>query len=112
MKRVGAITQPCFTPVGVVKGFVSIPLMRNVAVILSWRNLRIVIKLVGQPNLNRTFQRASRLESKVLNQVNDSHVKILVLFTGFLLNLPGHKDHVCGSSRCPKATLTFRYYVF
>ena len=67
MKRFGAITHPCFTPVRMVKGSVSVPLMKAVAVILSWRSLRILIKLVGQSNKDRTFQIASRLmESKAL----------------------------------------------
>jgi len=43
-----------------------------------------------------------------LNQVNESYVKILVLFLTFLLKLTGHKDHVRGSLRCPEATLAFR----
>ena len=43
-----------------------------------------------------------------LSQVNENHIKILILFSTFLLNLPGHKDLVRGSSRCPEATLAFR----
>ena len=67
MQRVGAITYPCFTPVRMVKGSVSAPLMRTVAVILSSRSRRIVTELLGQTNLDRTFQRASQsIESEAL----------------------------------------------
>ena len=43
-----------------------------------------------------------------LSQVNEMHVKILVLFLIFVLNLRGNKDHVRGSSRCPETTMAFR----
>ena len=42
-----------------------------------------------------------------LSQVNESYVKVLVLFLTFIFNLPGHKD-VRGSLICPEATLAFR----
>ena len=61
MKSVGAITHPYFTNVRMVKGSDSVSLMRTVAVNLSWKNVRVVKKLIGQQNLDRTFQRASGL---------------------------------------------------
>ena len=45
----------CFTPVRMVKCSISVPLMRTAAVSLSQRSLRIVMKLVGKPNMDRPF---------------------------------------------------------
>ena len=39
VKRVGAIMQPCLTPVTTLKGSVSEPLQRTAADMLSWRSL-------------------------------------------------------------------------
>ena len=43
-----------------------------------------------------------------LSQINERYVEIHVLFLAFLLNLPSHKYHVRGSSKCSEATLAFR----
>ena len=55
VKRIGAITHPCFTPVRTMKCSVSVPLMRTVFVILSWSSLRIdkmtAIVLINATNI-------------------------------------------------------------
>ena len=42
-----------------------------------------------------------------LGRINESHVKVLVLFPAFLFNLSCRKDHVRYPSRCPEATRAF-----
>ena len=69
--------------------------------ILSWRSLRIVLKLVEQLKLDMFPESFTVDGVEGLSQVNESHANVPVLFLIFLLNLPGHKDHVRGSSEIP-----------
>ena len=59
------------------------------------------MKLAGHPNLENTYQRASRfMESKALFKSMKA------------MNLSGYKYHIGGSSGWYKDTLGFREYLF
>ena len=49
-----ASTQPCFTPLEVLKEFVQSPLQRTPAVMLSWK-CRTRVNLHGQPSSPQSF---------------------------------------------------------
>ena len=72
MKRVGAKRHPCI-PVRMEKGYVSVPLMMAVAILLAWICFRIVMNLHD----NQIWSRLSRETIDGvggLSQVNESHV--------------------------------------
>ena len=103
MKRVGAITQPCtdgerlcFSPVD----------EKSCSHLVAKKSQDCGI--VGRATKYEVnFPTSFTVGVEGVSHVSESHVKILVSFTRFLLNLPGHKEHVRGSSRCPECDTGF-----
>ena len=61
LKRVGARTQPCFTPFVTGKGSDTTPSWITLAIIESWNERTIPMKLGGQPSLAKMDHRPDRL---------------------------------------------------
>ena len=83
LKRVGAITQPCFTPIVTLKGAEISPHTRIFAVIPSWNCQIIARKFWGHPNFWRTFQSKSRLMvfNALRRSMNENDISFWCSFT-------------------------------
>ena len=72
--RVGAMTQPCLTPVLITNGADSEPLHRIVEVMSSCRSLTMLMNFCGHPKRHSRHHRASRLtESKAFVRSTTFH---------------------------------------
>ena len=62
----------------------------------------------GTAKARQNFPQSITTDSiKGLGEVYESCIKTNVLFSAFLLYLPQHEDHVCGSSVRPEPTVAF-----
>ena len=61
LNRVGAKTQPCFTPFVTAKGAEASPLSCTLAIIPSWNWRVMVMNFLGQPYFSMILQRPSLL---------------------------------------------------
>ena len=106
LKRVGARTQPCFTPFVTGNESDVSPLSRTDAIMPSCNWRTSAMNFLGQPNFSIICHRPSLQTVKRLGQVNKCYEKVLMLLLAFLLQLAGSEDHINGSSPTSEAAFT------
>ena len=110
LKRTGASTHPCLTPLEMLKGSDASPSESTCTVMSLW-NWRIrFTNLVGYPSLDRITQRASVDCVKGFRQVYEDGSEVHILFDA-LLHLAYREDHVGGTAVWSESTLGFRQAV-
>ena len=105
VNSVGAITQPCFTPVLMLNDPDWSPSYSTHPFMPSCSCLVMLTDLGGHPSRARHAHRASLFtESKALVR---SIAKVTPLFPAFLLHLKGGENHVRSASSWSETTLCF-----
>ena len=93
LKRTGARTHPCFTPLVVLNGSDVCPPECTSTVMSSWNRWIRFTNFFGHPSFDRITQSASLLTCQMLGQVCEGSMQIHFLLSAFLVDLLD-RDHV------------------
>ena len=108
LKRVGAMTQPCFTPLVTANGWDASLLACTLACMPSW-NCRMLKTNFRASILGHDLPQAVSADSvKRFGKIDIGGVQVGILFLALLLELSGSEHHVDCSPFFTKPTLAFR----
>ena len=109
LKRVGASTQPWFTPLVTGNGAEdSSSVVQDVGLHAIVELSHLQDESVRAPELAHHFlEPLTTVSVKGLGKVDKGRVQVDIFFLTFFLQLPGSKHHVSGSPFLPEATLVF-----
>ncbi|KAL8595938.1 hypothetical protein ACOMHN_018250 [Nucella lapillus] len=94
LNRVGARTQPYFTPLHTGKGSDVSPLSCTMTIMLSWNWRTTAMNILGCPYFTMILQRPSLLTvPKSLGQIDKGGEEAGILFLALLLELSRSKHH-------------------
>ncbi len=113
LKSTGAKTQPCLTPTFTSKDSDWSSPVSTLACIPSCSCCRMLRGFCWDAEFGDVFPEQLMVNGvKSFAEVDKGYVKVFVLFSALLQQLPQDKDHVCRGSGLPEATLGFRKHSF